>query len=110
MATHPQRRPARFGMGGTRALLTVRDAGGRTLYVNTMECAQYNLALWKPIEMPMNSFPDKISQCASTIGAGLRAQRMLSDGKQVSPLKTAIQALRQLNKSSQRGKTSAGGR
>ena len=85
-------------MGGTRALLTVRDAGGKTLYVNTMECAQLYMALWKPVEMPMNSFPDEISQCASTIEAGLRVQRLLSDGKQVSPLKTAIQALRQLNK------------
>ena len=85
-------------MGGTRALLTVRDAGGKTLYVNTMECAQFYMALWKPVEMPMNSFPDEISQCASTIEAGLRVQRLLSDGKQVSPLKTAIQALRQLNK------------
>ena len=58
-------------MGGTRALLTVRDAGGKTLYVNTMECAQLYMALWKPVEMPMKSFPDEISQCASTIEAGL---------------------------------------
>ena len=94
----PPAQRLRLSMGGTRALLTIRDVGGKTLYINNAESAQYYMALWKPVEAPMCSFSDEISQHASTIEAGLRVQHLLSGGTQVSPLKMAIQALRQLNR------------
>mmetsp|Transcript_125154 Transcript_125154/g.249870 ORF Transcript_125154/g.249870 Transcript_125154/m.249870 type:complete len:359 (+) Transcript_125154:38-1114(+) len=85
-------------MGATRALLTLRDARGVMLWVNSPEQAAELLKAWCPHghAAEAHAGDDEVRQRAAVVEAGLATAKVLT-GKVTTPLSTAVRALRQLN-------------
>ena len=85
-------------MGATRALVTIRMADGKTVYINDAVLAEkYIMAQCG--SNGLSNDGDDISQRLAVIEASLRVQKELAfDGKPLPCLHQAVQALRILNK------------
>ena len=85
-------------MGATRALVTIRLADGKLVYINERSMAEmYVKALCDAGGAPSNG--DGISQRLAVIEASLKVQHELAyDGKPLPCLHHAVQALRILNR------------
>ena len=85
-------------MGATRALVTIRLADGKLVYINERSLAElYVKAQCDTGGVPSNG--DCISQRLAVIEASLRVQHELAyDGKPLPRLHHVVQALRVLNR------------
>ena len=85
-------------MGATRALVTIRLADGKMVYINERSLAEMNVkAMCDAGGAPSNG--DGISQRLAVIEASLKVQHELAyDGKPLPCLHHAVQALRILNR------------
>ena len=89
-------------MGATRACLTIK-VRDQTIYVNERSIAEKFLQGFHPPDCKSAyaraAVPtDEITQRVATIEAGLRVQHALAAGSTITPLSSAIRALRQLNR------------
>ena len=71
------------------------SSGGASRHVDAARVA----AAWREKAVTDDGPADEVSQRAAVVEAGLRMQAALSDGGPIQPLRTAIQALRALNRS-----------
>ena len=65
-------------MGATRALVTMRDAGGKVVYVNDRKLAEMVIQQWRPSETVVPAESDEFTHRAAVVEAGFRLQSELA--------------------------------
>ncbi len=84
--------------GGASARVLAAALGASASGASRLAVAAMVAAAWREKSAAADFQGDEISQRTAVVEAGLRVQSALSDGGPIKPLRTAIQALRALNR------------